>query len=191
MTKDSTSGCLDPSIVYCPRCQNPVKKPSDFEEGVEIPQNKLRICEVCTYTFCSKCNATWFVHTPHPPLRRFLIQSVSLSLRHGVQNPCYILEAVIIQYATLPENSPLRRHFEEQYDHLSLGMYMIIHEEAIRAEVLRAKLRAENEVAYHLNEAIVQEETVRCPKCVVPIFRISGCNHVSCSYIFSKTEVLT
>jgi E3 ubiquitin-protein ligase RNF14 len=50
----------DPTVIHCPMtfCQRPVLKP-DNGESEESGWDRLRICEACSYSFCSFCKRTW------------------------------------------------------------------------------------------------------------------------------------
>ncbi|THH21564.1 hypothetical protein EW146_g36 [Bondarzewia mesenterica] len=134
----------DPSTVYCPvsLCQTPVSKPK-FTDDQNVGWERLRTCPNCEYVFCSFCKRTW----------------------HGPLNDCPIpiAEKFIMEYMSLPEDSPSRLVLEQRYGRANINR-------------LVAKYREDQ-----ANRQWLESSTMACPGCQVKVEKSVGCNHMTCA----------
>ncbi|KAI0690685.1 RWD-domain-containing protein [Cytidiella melzeri] len=97
----------DPTMIYCPVCQNPVPRPPDAEES--SPWERLRTCGGCEYSFCAYCRRTW----------------------HGSVNECAMssTESFVMAYIQLAEGSPARALLECRYGRANIRRLVAKYEE--------------------------------------------------------------
>lgn len=151
----------DPTIVYCPRafCQTPVQKPPDVEEG--SGWERLRTCPECGNSFCAFCKRTWCVVFRRYPQPSGLTHCFTIS-RHGPLSDCPLsaTETFVLQYISLPDESPGRLVIERRYG---------------RTLVQKLVAKYEEEQA---NKQWLERSTMACPSCHVHVEKSLGCNHV-------------